>query len=104
MRVSASQSSLLSKQVDKNGKLDEIIKRSQELRDRRKQSQSRASSRDRQPQRDNAARSSVVSNGQMSKKALMQNMLNVPEPHILTNSRPSIMSAASGEFSQRHPS
>ena len=36
MRASASQSSLLAKQVDKNGKLDEIIKRSQELRDRRK--------------------------------------------------------------------
>ena len=72
MRSSASQSSLLAKSADKNGKLDEIIKRSQEPRERRKQSQSRASSRDR------PARQSLLSNGH-GKKAMMQT-LNVPEP------------------------
>lgn len=36
LRTSASQSALLAKSVDKSGKLDEIIKRSQELRERRK--------------------------------------------------------------------
>lgn len=94
MRSSVSQSSLLAKQVDKNGKLDEIIKRSQELRERRKQSQSRAGSRERQQ---NTTRLSLQSNGQ-SKKAMMQT-LNVPEPQILIHTRPSLVSA-SGEFHQ----
>lgn len=42
-----------------------------------------------------------MSNGRQSKKALMQTMLNVPEPHILTTTRPSLVSA-SGDFGQ-HP-